>query len=207
MVVALAGRRAGEPGADHRCRLLLTYTADQSTFPSTRDAWLAAAAGRIRNVDIVGGNHYLAGQPRPGAGRAARSPRSPMARTTLRARRAAEELELRAGVRAAELALSSRRPNSAPRSAVRYPIVIVGAGLGGPHARLRPGAARRRAPSLLDEDDTVGVRGASSRGICYAQKSLEIFDRLGIYERIARKGITWSVGRTFSGDQEVYTST
>jgi pimeloyl-ACP methyl ester carboxylesterase len=43
--------------------LLLTYTADQSTFPSTRDAWLAAAAGRIQDVDIVGGNHYLAGQP------------------------------------------------------------------------------------------------------------------------------------------------
>lgn len=43
--------------------LLCTYTADQSTFPSTRDAWMAAAAGRIRNVDVVGGNHYLAGQP------------------------------------------------------------------------------------------------------------------------------------------------
>jgi pimeloyl-ACP methyl ester carboxylesterase len=43
--------------------LLLTYTADQSTFPSTRDAWLAAGATRIRNVDIRGGNHYLAGQP------------------------------------------------------------------------------------------------------------------------------------------------
>jgi pimeloyl-ACP methyl ester carboxylesterase len=43
--------------------LLCTYTADQSTFPSTRDAWLAAGAGRIRNVDIRGGNHYLAGQP------------------------------------------------------------------------------------------------------------------------------------------------
>lgn len=43
--------------------LLATHTADQSTFPSTRDAWLAAAAGRIENVDLVGGNHYLAGQP------------------------------------------------------------------------------------------------------------------------------------------------
>lgn len=42
--------------------LLLTYTADQSTFPSTRDAWLGAGAGRIRNVDIVGGDHYLAGR-------------------------------------------------------------------------------------------------------------------------------------------------
>jgi pimeloyl-ACP methyl ester carboxylesterase len=43
--------------------LLCTYTADQSTFPSTRDAWLAAGGNRIRNVDIAGGNHYLAGQP------------------------------------------------------------------------------------------------------------------------------------------------
>lgn len=43
--------------------LLCTYTADQSTFPSTRDAWLQAAGPRIRNVDVRGGNHYLAGQP------------------------------------------------------------------------------------------------------------------------------------------------
>jgi pimeloyl-ACP methyl ester carboxylesterase len=43
--------------------LLCTYTADQSTFPSTRAAWLQAGGARIRNVDIVGGNHYLAGQP------------------------------------------------------------------------------------------------------------------------------------------------
>ena len=43
--------------------LLLTYTADQSTFPSTRDAWLRAGGERIVNVDIRGGNHYLAGQP------------------------------------------------------------------------------------------------------------------------------------------------
>jgi pimeloyl-ACP methyl ester carboxylesterase len=42
--------------------LLLTYTADQSTFPSTRVAWLAAGGSRIRNVDIVGGDHYLAGR-------------------------------------------------------------------------------------------------------------------------------------------------
>ena len=43
--------------------LLCTYTGDQSTFPSTRAAWLAAGGDRIRNVDVVGGNHYLAGQP------------------------------------------------------------------------------------------------------------------------------------------------
>ncbi len=44
-------------------KLLLTYTGDQSTFPSTRDTWLAAGGAGMRNVDIVGGNHYLAGQP------------------------------------------------------------------------------------------------------------------------------------------------
>ncbi|HEY1225783.1 MAG TPA: alpha/beta hydrolase, partial [Ramlibacter sp.] len=43
--------------------LLHTYTADSSTFPSTRDAWLAAGGRRIRNIDVKGGNHYLAGQP------------------------------------------------------------------------------------------------------------------------------------------------
>jgi 3-(3-hydroxy-phenyl)propionate hydroxylase len=57
---------------------------------------------------------------------------------------------------------------------------------------------------LLDEDNTVGVKGASSRGICYTQRSLEIFDKLGIFERIAAKGIQWSVGRTFAGKDEVY---
>jgi 3-(3-hydroxy-phenyl)propionate hydroxylase len=57
---------------------------------------------------------------------------------------------------------------------------------------------------LLDEDNTVGVKGASSRGICYTQRSLEIFDKLGVFERIASKGIQWSVGRTFAGHDEVY---
>lgn len=85
----------------------------------------------------------------------------------------------------------------------RHPIVIVGAGPAGLTLACDLASRGVRAV-LLDEDDTVGVRGASSRGICYAQKSLEIFARLGIYERIAEKGITWSLGRTFSGDQEVY---
>ena len=57
---------------------------------------------------------------------------------------------------------------------------------------------------LLDEDNTVGVKGASSRGICYTQKSLEIFDKLGIFDRIKSKGVEWSVGRTFAGADEVY---
>lgn len=30
---------------------------------STRVAWIKAGASRIRNVDLIGANHYLAGQP------------------------------------------------------------------------------------------------------------------------------------------------
>jgi len=96
-----------------------------------------------------------------------------------------------------------RAPDLDARTRIRYPVVVAGGGLSG--LTLACDLLLRGVPVvLLDEDDTVGVRGASSRGICYAQKSLEIFARLGIYERIRAKGITWSVGRTFSGADELY---
>jgi len=86
---------------------------------------------------------------------------------------------------------------------VRHDVVIVGGGMSG--LTLACGLALQGVRAvLLDEDNTVGVKGASSRGICYTQKSLEIFERYGIYERIARKGIQWSVGRTFAGQDEVF---
>jgi 3-(3-hydroxy-phenyl)propionate hydroxylase len=96
-----------------------------------------------------------------------------------------------------------RRPAELDGQRRRHPVAIVGGGLSGLTAACD--LASRDVPVvLLDEDDTVGVRGASSRGIVYAQKTLEIFDRLGIYERIAEKGVTWSVGRVLADDDVLY---
>ncbi len=84
-----------------------------------------------------------------------------------------------------------------------YPLVIVGGGLSGLAAACD--CAVRGIPAIvLDEDDTIGVRGASSRGICYAQRTLEILARFGVYPRVREKGIQWFAGRTLAGKDEVY---
>ena len=54
---------------------------------------------------------------------------------------------------------------------------------------------------LLDDDDTVSV---GSRGLCYAKRALEILDRLGCGDAVVDKGVTWNVGRTFFGRDEVF---
>jgi 3-(3-hydroxy-phenyl)propionate hydroxylase len=82
----------------------------------------------------------------------------------------------------------------------RVPLAIVGAGPVGLAAAID--AAQRGTPVvLLDEDNTVSV---GSRGVCYAKRTLEIFDRLGVGERVVAKGVTWNVGRTFLGEHEVF---
>jgi 3-(3-hydroxy-phenyl)propionate hydroxylase len=85
----------------------------------------------------------------------------------------------------------------------RHGIVIVGGGIIGLALACELAQTGREA-LRLEEAAPEGVVGASSRGICYAQKTLEIFRRLGIYGRIAQKGVQWSVGRTFAGADEVY---
>jgi 3-(3-hydroxy-phenyl)propionate hydroxylase len=85
----------------------------------------------------------------------------------------------------------------------RHPLVIVGAGLAG--LTLAADLAQRGVASVvLDDDNTVGVRGASSRGIVYVQRTLEIMDRIGIYERMAGKGVRWSVGKVLAGNDLLY---
>jgi len=84
-----------------------------------------------------------------------------------------------------------------------YPAVVVGAGLGGLTAALELGRRGVQA-LLLDDDDTVGAQGLSSRGICHAQRSLEVFDRFGVAERIRAKGVTWNEGDVFVAGERIY---
>ncbi|MDB5778783.1 MAG: monooxygenase FAD-binding [Polaromonas sp.] len=82
----------------------------------------------------------------------------------------------------------------------RHPVVVVGAGPVGLAAAID--LAQSGVPVvLLDEDDTVSI---GSRGVCYAKRTLEVLDRLGVGNACLDKGVSWNVGRTFFQDQEVY---
>ncbi|GAA0745847.1 FAD-dependent oxidoreductase [Ideonella azotifigens] len=83
---------------------------------------------------------------------------------------------------------------------VRRPVVVVGAGPVG--LSLAIDLAQRGVPVvLLDEDSQLS---AGSRAICFAKRTLEIFDRLGVGERVVAKGVKWNVGKVFFGNEEIY---
>jgi 3-(3-hydroxy-phenyl)propionate hydroxylase len=84
-----------------------------------------------------------------------------------------------------------------------YPAIVVGAGLAGLTLALE--LASRGVPVVvLDEDDTVGAAGLSSRGICYAKRTLEILDRFGVARRVLEKGVTWNEGDVYRGAERLY---
>jgi 3-(3-hydroxy-phenyl)propionate hydroxylase len=86
------------------------------------------------------------------------------------------------------------------RAPVRHPVVVVGAGPVGLSAAIDL-ALRGVAVVLLDDSDRIGE---GSRGICYAKRSLEIWDRLGVGEDLVVHGVTWKLGKVFRGDELVY---
>jgi len=81
-----------------------------------------------------------------------------------------------------------------------WPVIVVGAGPVGLTAAIDL-AQRGVDVLLLDEDDTVSV---GSRAICWSKRTLEILDRLGCGERLVQKGVGWSVGRVYFGEQEIF---
>src|SRR5688572_2678699 len=97
-----------------------------------------------------------------------------------------------------------RRPAELGRRDIAcYPVIVAGAGLAGLTAALELGSRGIRCV-VLDDDNTVGASGLSSRGICYAKRSLEIFDRFGVAARIRAKGVTWNEGEVYRGAQRLY---
>jgi 3-(3-hydroxy-phenyl)propionate hydroxylase len=87
----------------------------------------------------------------------------------------------------------------APRPA-QHPVIVVGAGPVG--LAFAIDLVLNGIPVVvLDEDDTVSV---GSRSICWAKRTLEIYDRLGCAERMMERGITWNRGKVFHRDRLLY---
>jgi 3-(3-hydroxy-phenyl)propionate hydroxylase len=94
----------------------------------------------------------------------------------------------------------TRHPDQDASKPVRRPVVVVGAGPVG--LALAIDLAQREIPVvLLDNDNTLST---GSRAICFAKRTLEIFDRLGCGDRMVDKGVSWNVGKVFFKQQQVY---
>lgn len=88
----------------------------------------------------------------------------------------------------------------APANAAHHPVVVVGAGLVGLSLAIDL-AQRGHNVVLLDDADRIGD---GSRAICFSKRSLELWDRLGVGERMVEKGIVWKVGKIFLKDEMVF---
>ncbi|MBI3149433.1 MAG: FAD-dependent oxidoreductase [Betaproteobacteria bacterium] len=93
-----------------------------------------------------------------------------------------------------------RSPDQDSGEPTRHAVVIVGAGPVGLTLAIDL-AQRGVSVVLLDDDDTVSV---GSRAVCHAKRSLEILDRLGCGDEVVRRGVSWSVGKVFFHDRQIY---
>lgn len=79
-------------------------------------------------------------------------------------------------------------------------VVVVGAGVVGLTCALDL-ARHGISCILLDDDDTVSF---GSRAICWSKRTLEIYDRLGLGQKLLDKGVTWKIGKVFFKDKLAY---
>jgi 3-(3-hydroxy-phenyl)propionate hydroxylase len=82
----------------------------------------------------------------------------------------------------------------------RHSVVVVGAGPVGLTLAIDL-AQRGQRVLLLDNDYRLST---GSRAICFAKRTLEIWDRLGVGDAMCAKGVQWHVGRVYFKDREVY---
>ncbi len=83
---------------------------------------------------------------------------------------------------------------------VRHPVVVVGAGPVG--LTMAIDLAHHGVPVVVLDDDCRLSTG--SRAICFAKRTLEIWDRLGVGQRMVDKGVSWNVGKVYFRDDLVY---
>ena len=76
-----------------------------------------------------------------------------------------------------------------------HPVVIVGAGPVG--LSLAIDLAQRGQPVVVVDNDKHLSTG--SRALCFAKRTLEIWNRLGVGEQAVQKGVAWKVGKVFEG--------
>lgn len=82
----------------------------------------------------------------------------------------------------------------------QLPLVVVGAGPVGLSMALDL-AQRGHQVVVIDDNNRLSI---GSRAICFSKRTLDIWDRLGVAERMIRKGVSWNVGKVFFRDQEVW---
>ena len=83
---------------------------------------------------------------------------------------------------------------------VEYPVVIIGAGPVGLTLAIDL-KLRGIECVLLDDQDRIGE---GSRAICFAKRTLEIWDRLGCAAPMLEKGVRWNIGKVFQGEDLLY---
>ena len=94
----------------------------------------------------------------------------------------------------------ARSPDQDSAAPTAHPVVIVGAGPVGLSLAIDL-AQRGQRVVVLDNDSKLSI---GSRAICFAKRTLEIWDRLGVGQRMVDKGISWNVGKVFLKDAQLY---
>jgi 3-(3-hydroxy-phenyl)propionate hydroxylase len=94
----------------------------------------------------------------------------------------------------------ARSPDQGAAQPVHHPVIVVGGGPVGLSAAID--LALQGVPVLLlDDDDRLST---GSRAICFAKRTLEIWDRLGCGQRMVDKGVSWNIGKVFFQDELAY---